>query len=126
MGIFNAKPTKRTVVLNRQHVDAVTIAECYITIAEDYREDFRNHVEKRLKYFPDAVTADKAGDIIGYTKSTVISHIREKHISAVLISGKYIVPKSALVDFIVSDTAFEIVHKYTRHMNTILMFVEKK
>ena len=71
VGIFNAKPTKRTVVLNRQPVDTVTIAECYITIAEDYREDFRNHVEKRLKYFPDVVTADKAAEIIGYTKSTV-------------------------------------------------------
>ena len=100
------------------------IAECYITIAEDYREDFRNHVEKRLKYFPDAVTADKAAEIIGYTKTTVISHIRDKHISAVLISGKYIVPKSALVDFIVSDAAFEIVHKSTWHMNTILRFAE--
>ena len=125
VGIFNAKPTKRTVVLNRQPVDTVTISECYITIAEDYREDFRNHVEKRLKYFPDAVTADKAAEIIGYTKSTVISHIREKHISAVLISGKYIVPKSALVDFIVSDAAFEIVNKSPWHMNTILQFAEE-
>ena len=124
VGIFNAKPTKRMVVLNRQPVDTVTIAECYITIAEDYREDFRNHVEKRLKYFPDAVTADKAAEIIGYTKSTMISHIREKHISAVLISGKYIVPKSALVDFIVSDAAFEIVNKSPWHMNTILQFAE--
>ena len=45
-------------------------------------------------------------DAFSYTKTTVISHIKDKHISAVLISGKYIVPKSALVDFIVSDTAF--------------------
>ena len=60
-----------------------------------------------------------------YTKTTVISHIREKPISADLISVKYIVP-SALVDFIVSDAAFETVNKSPWHMNMILLFVEKE
>ena len=35
-------------------------------------------------------------------------------------------PKSALVDFLVDDFAFEIVHKSTWHMNTILLFAEKE
>ena len=48
------------------------------------------------------------------------------HIFAVQISGKYILPKSALVEFLVGDFAFEIVHKSTWHMNTILLFVEKE
>lgn len=39
---------------------------------------------------------------------------------------RYIVPKSALVEFLVDDFAFEIVHKSTWHMNTILLFVEKE
>jgi hypothetical protein len=42
------------------------------------------------------------------------------------LSGKYIVPKSALVEFLVGDFAFEIVHKLTWHMNTILLFMEKE
>ena len=50
----------------------------------------------------------------------------EKYISAVLVSGKYIVPKRALVDFIVSDVAFEIVNKSPWHMNTILQFADEK
>jgi hypothetical protein len=50
--------------------------------------------------------------------------VQQKRIFAVQISGKYIVPKSALVEFLVDDFAFEIVHKSTWHMNTILMFVE--
>jgi hypothetical protein len=54
----------------------------------------------------------------------VLSYIWQKRIFAVQISGKYIVPKSALVEFLVGDFAFEIVHKSTWHMNTILMFVE--
>ena len=44
----------------------------------------------------------------------------------VWLSGKYIVPKSALVDFLVGDFAFEIVHKSTWHLNTILLFAEKE
>ena len=86
----------------------------------------REHVERRLRYFPDALTADKAAEIIGYAPHTVLSYIRQKRIFAVQISGKYIVPKSALVEFLVGDFAFEIVHKSTWHMNTILLFVEKE
>ena len=56
----------------------------------------------------------------------VLAYIQQKRIFAVQISGKYIVPKSALVDFLVGDFAFEIVHKSTWHMNTILQFAEKE
>ena len=33
--------------------------------------------------------------------------------------------KTALVDFLTDDFAFEIVHKSTWHLNTILIFIEK-
>ena len=127
VGIFNAKPTKQTVVIHNHHpMDTVRIADCYIKVADECREAFRAHVETRLRYFPDALTADKAAEIIGYSPHTVLSYIRQKRIFAVQISGKYILPKTALVEFIISDAAFEIVHKSTWHMNTILLFVEKE
>ena len=126
VGIFNAKPTKQTVVINNHHpMDTVTVMDCYITIADECKNEFKAHVEKRLKYFPDAITADKAGEIMGYARNTVIAYIQQKHLFAVQISGKYIIPKSALAEFLVTDFAFEIIHKSTWHMNTILQFVEK-
>ena len=126
VGIFNAKPTKQTVVINNHHpMDTVNVMDCYITIADECRDAFRDHIEKRLQYFPDALTADKAGEIMGYSKNTVIAYIQQKHLFAVQISGKYIIPKSALVEFLVTDFAFEIVHKSLWHMNTILGFAEK-
>ena len=126
VGIFNAKPTKQTVVINNNRpMDTVDIGECFVTIADECRDAFREHVERRLRYFPDALTADKAAEIIGYAPHTVLSYIRQKRIFAVQISGKYILPKTALVEFIISDAAFEIVHKSTWHMNTILVFIEK-
>ena len=127
VGIFNAKPTKQTVVINNNRpMDTVDIGECFVTIADECRDAFRAHVERRLRYFPDALTADKAAEIIGYAPHTVLSYIRQKRIFAVQISGKYILPKSALVEFLVDDFAFEIVHKSTWHLNTILLFVEKE
>ena len=126
VGIFNAKPTKQTVVINNHHpMDTVNVMDCYITIADECKDEFKAHVEKRLKYFPDAITADKAGEIMGYARNTVIAYIQQKRIFAVQISGKYIIPKSALAEFLVTDFAFEIIHKSTWHMNTILQFVEK-
>ena len=127
VGIFNAKPTKQRVVINNHHpMDTVNVAECFVTIADECKDDFRAHVEKRLRYFPDSFSADKAAEIIGYSPRTVLSYIRQKRIFAVQISGKYIVPKSALVEFLVDDFAFEIVHKSTWHLNTILLFTEKE
>ena len=127
VGIFNAKPTKQTVVLHNHYpMDTVRVADCYIKVADECRDAFRDHVEKRLKYFPDSFTADKAADIMGYAKNTILAYIQQKRIFAVRINGKYIVPKSALVEFLVGDFAFEIVHKSTWHMNTILLFAEKK
>ena len=127
VGIFNAKPTKQKVVINNHHpMDTVDLAECFVTIADECKDDFRAHVEKRLQYFPDAITADKAADIMGYAKNTVLSYIQQKRIFAVQISGKYILPKSALVEFLVDDFAFEIIHKSTWHINTILTFTKKK
>lgn len=126
VGIFNAKPRKREVLLNRQPVDTVTIAECYITLADDCQEAFRAHVEKRLRYTADAFDIDTVAEIIGYSRGMVLSHIQQKHIDAVRISGKYIISKAAIVDFLVSDIAFGIVNKSAWHMNTILMFSNKE
>ncbi|MGN1235002.1 MAG: hypothetical protein ACI4U2_03370, partial [Christensenellaceae bacterium] len=40
VGIFNTKPRKREVLLNRQPVDTVTIAECYITLSDECKDAF--------------------------------------------------------------------------------------
>ena len=126
VGIFNAKPRKRAVLLNRRPVDTVTIAECYITLADECQEAFRAHVEKRLRYTADAFVIDTAAEIIGYSRGMVLSHIQQKHIDAVRISGKYIISKAAIVDFLVSEIAFGIVNKSAWHMNTIRMFLNKE
>ena len=63
---------------------------------------------------------------MGYARNTVIAYIQQKHLFAVQISGKYIIPKSALAEFLVTDFAFEIVHKSTWHMNTLRNILNTK
>ncbi|MBR2353425.1 MAG: helix-turn-helix domain-containing protein [Clostridia bacterium] len=126
VGIFNAKPTRRKVEINHQPMDSATIAECYITLSDDCRDEYKAHVDKRLKYFSDALSVEQAAEITGYGKGMILYHIEKKDIRAVFISGKYIISKAAIADFLVSDTAFEIVNKSEWHMNTILKFTKKK
>ena len=78
------------------------------------------------EYKADAFVIDTAAEIIGYSRGMVLSNIQQKHIDAVRISGKYIISKAAIVDFLVSDIAFGIVNKSAWHMNTILMFSNKE
>ena len=56
----------------------------------------------------------------------VLDHIEKKHLEAVKISGKYIIAKPWLVDFLAGDTAFEIVNKSNWHINTILKFKKNR
>ena len=94
-------------------METVNVMDCYITIADECKDEFKAHVGKRLKYFPNAITADKAAEIMGYARNTVITYIQQKRIFAVWISEKYISSKSALAEFLVTDFAFEIVHRST-------------
>ena len=41
------------------------------------------------EYKADAFVIDTAAEIIGYSRGMVLSNIQQKHIDAVLISGKY-------------------------------------
>ena len=125
VGIFNTKPTKRTVTLNRAPLDPASLAECYITIADDCKEEFIAHVERRLKYFNDALTVEEVAKIIGYTRGMVLSHVQEKHIEAAWLGNKYIIGKRAIAEFLATDRAFVIVNKSRWHLNTILQFSKK-
>ena len=60
-----------------------------------------------------------------YALYTAFAYVRQKRIFAVQNSCKYIVPKTALVDFLTDDFAFEIIHKSTWHINTILTLTRK-
>ena len=125
VGKFNAKPTKQTVSVNRIPIDTVALTGCYISLEGEAKEAFKAFVATRLRYINDALTVNQVATAIGYSAHMVIYHIEKKHLEAVRISGKYIIAKHCLVDFIVSDQAFAIVNKSTWHVNTILKFKEK-
>ncbi len=123
-GEFNVKPTKKAVSSGRQPHDTVALTGCYISLDGEEIESFKAYVTIRLKYINDALTIPQAASAIGYSPGTVLEHIEKKHIEAVKISGKYIIAKTCLVDFLAGDTAFGIVNKSNWLINTILKFKE--
>lgn len=122
VGQFNAKPTKQTVSMNRVPLDTVTLTGYYISLEGDAKDAFRDFVATRLLYINDALTVSQAAKAIGYSKNMVLDHIVKKHLEAVNISGRYIIAKPWLVEFLISDQAFAIISKSKWHMNTILKF----
>ena len=125
VGKFNAKPTKKAVSSGRKPHDTVALTGGYFSPDGEELENFKAYVTVRLAYINDALTIPQAASAIGYSESMLLEHIEKKHLEAVKISGKYIIAKPWLVDFLAGDTAFEIVNKSNWHMNTILRFKKK-
>ena len=125
VGLFNAKPRKRTVSINRQPIDTVTIAECYLTLDDEAREAFKELLDGRLIRSKDAMNVNEAAKAIGYSNSMITKRIRQHDIVAHYIDGKYIIPKTELIEFLSSDNGLGIVKKSTWHMNAIIKFSKK-
>ena len=125
VGEFNVKPTKTAVSTAKAPLDTVALTGCYISPEGKDLRAFRAYVRVRLKYINDALTIPQAASAIGYSEGMVLDHIEKKHLEAVKVGGKYIIAKPWLIDFLTTDTAFEIVNKSNWHMNTILKFKEK-
>ena len=94
--------------------------ECFVTIADECRGSFREHVERRLRYFPDALTADKAAEIVGYSRTTILRYARKKYIYAVAILGKYYISKKSVISYLSTDRAFKNTQKSEWHENVIM------
>lgn len=125
VGEFNVKPTKKAVSAEKAPRDTVALTGGYISPEGNELRAFKAYVKTRLHYANDALTIPQAASAIGYSEGMVLDHIEKKHLEAVKISGKYIIAKPWLVDFLAGDTAFEIVNKSNWHMNTILRFKKK-
>lgn len=75
---------------------------------------------------PDALTVNDAATVIGYHRQTVYSHTANGDITAIRISGKYIIPKSELIQYLATDRAFRIQRKSEWHMEVIGEFLTEE
>lgn len=89
------------------------------------RERFIEFLEEILSDIPDALTVDDAAMVIGYHGQTVYNHTANGDIAAIRISGKYIIPKLELIQYLTTDRVFRIQRKSEWNKNMIIAFIEK-
>jgi hypothetical protein len=69
VGIFNAKPTKQTVVIHNHHpVDTVRISECYVTIADECKESSRSQRKANRTTQTKRISKSKSRNFLWYKK----------------------------------------------------------
>lgn len=79
--------------------------------------------EDELAGYGDLITTEQVGAFLGYSKSTPVNW-REKHrIKSFKISGKYLIPKISLVEFLVSSKSFCIHAKPVIHKQLLWKFI---
>ena len=112
VGEFNAKPP---------HIELHP--EYCLKLRGAKRERFMEFLEVMLSNVPDALTVNDAATVIGYHRQTVYNHTTNGDITAIRISGQYIIPKSELIQYLATDRAFRIQRKSEWHMNVISEFL---
>ena len=115
VGAFNAKPI---------HIELHP--EYCLKLRGAKRERFIEFLEETMFDVPDALTVNDAATVIGYHRQTVYSHTANGDITAIRISGKYIIPKLELIQYLATDRAFRIQRKSEWHMEMIGEFLTEE
>ena len=127
VGIFNAKKT------NNPRRTEPTDSNCggyfddtHHKLRGKERACFKEMLEDLLSAVSDTLTVDDVAELTGYHRRTILRYVQRKYIYAVNIMGKLYISKQSIINYLATDKAFKNAQKSERHMNMILMFVEKR
>ena len=76
----------------------------------------KKYYTNKLKDYEDIIRVTQIADFTGYRSSTVTQWIREGKLKALQLPGRYIVPKSYLIDWLISDEYNNIERKTKKHV----------
>ena len=102
----------------------VTFRKELMNLSDDEKTAFRKYLEHELNDYADLMSVVDAVEFTGYCNTSFYSWCNEKKIKAFLISGKFLIPKISLVDFLVSKPSFEITRKTWKHILLIKSFLD--
>lgn len=115
VGEFNAKPP---------HIELHP--EYCLKLRGAKRERFIEFLEETMFDVPDALTVNDAATVIGYHRQTVYSHTANGDITSIRISGRLIIPKSELIQYLATDRAFRIQRKSGWHLGVVMEFLKRE
>ena len=90
-----------------------------IVLTSNERAMFIHMLEKRMEIYPDAMNINRVAKTTGYSRTTILRHVRNGDIFAVMMNDEYVISKEGVIEFFASDQAFKIYNKSKWHENAI-------
>lgn len=94
-------------------------------LSETEKKQFRTYMEAKLEDYDDLMKVADVTEVIGYSSSAVHLWCKNKKLQAFHVSGKFLIPKSCFLDFMVSERCFDIRRKTNEHISLVRSFLEQ-
>jgi len=94
-------------------------------LSEEERASFRKYMEDEFCQYGDLLTIVEVAAAIGYCDTSLYRWCNAKKLKSFNISGKFLIPKISLVDFLVSQYSFDITRKTWKHTLLIKGFLDR-
>ena len=95
-------------------------------LSDDGKAAFRKYIENELEDYGDLLTVIEVVDALGYCDTSLHRWCSTKKLKAFHISGKLLIPKISLVDFLVSQYGISITRKTWKHTLLIKDFLDRQ
>lgn len=99
--------------------------DLFIYMDDGQRTLLRSWFEAYLEECDDLISVTIAARMLGYSQSAIVKWCVTGRVKAFLISGKYLIPKICLIDYLMSAEAMCVCQKSFRHEILLKAFVEK-
>lgn len=94
-------------------------------LSEEERASFRKYMEDEFCQYGDLLTVVEVAEAIGYCDTSLHRWCNAKKLKSFNISGRFLIPKISLVDFLVSQYSFDITRKTRKHTLLIKGFLDR-
>ena len=94
-------------------------------LSETEKKHFRTYMEAKLEDYDDLLKVADVTEVIGCSSASVHLWCKNKKLQAFRVSGKFLVPKSCFLDFMVSESCFDIRCKTNEHISLVRSFLEQ-
>lgn len=92
-------------------------------LSVDERTAFREYLTNELKDYGDLLTVVEVTEAIGYCGEAICNWCSTKKLKAFNVSGRFLIPKISLADFLVSQYSIDIARKTWKHLLLIRSFL---
>lgn len=82
-------------------------------------------MEAKLEDYDDLLKVSDVTEVIGYSSASIHLWCKNKKLQAFHVSGKFLIPKSCFLDFMVSKSSFDIKRKTNEHTSLVRSFLEQ-